>query len=129
MAVERNQPDERAHFELVKAAIRIAEDVIEESILFIPQLIVAAAHVLHGAADVDEVLEELRGHRLVGTVLVRQLERDAHHVQAEESHPARRVGLFENGATGQPLAAIDHGDVVETEEAAFEDVQARLSTL
>ena len=54
---------------------------------------------------------------------LRELERDAHHRQAEERHPARSVGLLEHRAVGQRLAAIDDGDVVEAEEPALEDVQ------
>ena len=107
---------------LWKLPVGIAQHVVEEAVLLVPQLIVAAAHVLHRAADVDEVLEELRRHRLVGAVVVRQLQGDAHHVEAEQAHPAGRVGLLEDRAVRQPLAAVDDGDVVEAEEAAFEDV-------
>src|SRR5262249_19037511 len=73
---------------------------------------------------IDKVLEELDGEALVNLVLLRQLQRDAHQVKAEESHPSGGVGLFENGSAGQALTAIDDGDVVESEEATFEDIVA-----
>ena len=38
--------------------------------------------------DVDEVLEELARHVLVGRVLLRELERDGEHVEAVHAHPA-----------------------------------------
>ena len=80
------------------------------------------AEVVDGVRDVDEVLEELRGHALVGRVLARQLERDGEHVQAVHAHPARAVGLFEVSPAGQRRRAIEHPDVVEAEEATMEDV-------
>src|SRR5499425_1208507 len=68
--VEGNEADERAHAELLVALVRIAENVVEETVLLVPQLIVARAHALHGRGHVDVVLEELRGQALVGVVLL-----------------------------------------------------------
>ena len=82
--------------------------------MLVPQLVVAAAHLFHGRADVDEMLEELGGHTLVNRVLVGQLQGNAHQVETEKSHPTGRVGLFENGAVGKFLAAINHGNVVQS---------------
>jgi hypothetical protein len=70
--VERNQADQRADAELVELAARVAQDVVEEAVLLVPELVAAAAHPLHRAADVDEVLEELRRHRLVDLVGLRR---------------------------------------------------------
>ena len=120
----RYQPDQRAHAELVVAAVRVREHVVEKTVLLIPHLDAAAAHVLHRGADVNVVLEKLRGRRLVSLVLPRQLERDAHHVQAKHPHPARAVGLLKRRPVGQFLAAVQDGDVVEAEEAALENVVA-----
>ena len=84
----------------------------------------AADAIVDRVRDVEEVLEELRRHVLVGVVLSRQLERDGEHVEAEHRHPARAVALIEARAAGQLLAAIEHADVVEPEEAALKDVPA-----
>ena len=97
---QRNQADQRADAELVEPAVGIAQHVVEEAVLLVPQLIVAAAHVLHGGGDVDVVLEELDRQPLVDAVLLRQLQGDAHQVQAEHPHPAGGVGLFEHDAVG-----------------------------
>ena len=42
----------------------------------------------------------------------------------KQRHPRRAIGLFEVAAGGQRRAAIEDADVVEAEEAAFEDVLA-----
>ncbi len=84
----------------------------------------ARAHLLHRRADVGIVLKELRRQSLVDAVLFRQLKRDAHQVEAEHAHPARRVRLFEMRTFGERLAAVEDRDVVEPEEAALEDVVA-----
>src|SRR5207237_1272636 len=89
-----------------------------------PELPAAAAHALHGVGDVDVVLEELDGHRLVYGIFLGQLKGDAHHVQAEHGDPAGAVRLFENRAVEKRLAAVDDGDVVQPQKAAFEDAVA-----
>ena len=70
------------------------------------------------------MLEKFGGEAFVGSILLGQLEGDVHHVNAEERHPSGAVGLFENGAVGKLFAAIDHGDVVQSKEAALEDIVA-----
>ena len=121
---QRDQTDQRADPELLRAAVGVAQHVVEEPVLAIEQLHVAAAHVLHRGCDVDVVLEELRRHSLVDRVVARELERDPHQVEAEHPHPAGRVGLLEHCAARARLAAVDHGDVVEAEEPTLEHVVA-----
>src|ERR1700693_1188014 len=101
-----------------------AQDIIEEAIVFVPQLVVAAAHFLHGRPDVDKMLEELCGQLLIRAVVVRQFQGDSHQVKTEEPHPAAGVGLLQDGATGQVLPAIYHSYVVKPKESALEDIVA-----
>ena len=90
--VKRNQADQRTHPKLLEVAIRIAQDVIKEKIFLVPQLVVAAiAHALHGCAHIDIVLEKFAGQPFVYSVLLRQLECDAHQVETERAHPSRGV--------------------------------------
>ena len=96
---QRDQSDQRADPELLRAAVGVAQHVVEESVLAVEQLHVAAAHVLHRVRDVDVMLEELSRHPLVDRVVARKLERDPHQVEAEHPHPAGRVGLLEHRAT------------------------------
>ena len=71
------------------------------------------------------MLEELGGDPLVGRPGPRQLQRDGQHVQAEQPHPRRAVGLLEPPAVGQVgTAAVEHADVVQAQEAALERVAA-----
>ena len=76
------------------------------------------------AGDEQRVLEELLDELLVQRLVQRQLDRDAQHLLAEEHHPRGAVGLVEVAAGGQRRRAVEHADVVQAEEAAFEDVGA-----
>ena len=122
--IERDEADERAHAELPVCAVGVAQNVVEKFVALVPELKVLPAHVLHRRADVRVVLEELRREALVCLVFLREFERDAHEVEAEHSHPAGRVGLLQPSAEGQGLTSVNHRDVVESEEAALEDVVA-----
>src|SRR5437588_1821686 len=121
---KRNQPNQRTQPEFVELSIGIAEDIIEEAVVLIPQLIIAPAHFFHGGADINEVLEEFGGQNFVNAVVRTQFESNSHQVETKETHPARAIGLFKHSAAGQLLSAINHSDVVETEESAFENVVA-----
>src|SRR5690349_4619811 len=92
--VERYEPDERTDAKLCYIAVREAQNVVEELVLFVPNLYVVLAHLLHRSADIRVVLEELRRQTFVCAVLFRKLKRDAHEVEAEHTHPAGRVRLL-----------------------------------
>ncbi len=53
-----------------------------------------------------------------------QLERDLKHRLGEQRHPRRPVGLLEGAAAGKRRRTVEHADVVQTEEAALEQVTA-----
>ena len=92
---ERNQPDHRAHLERDRPAVGQVQLVVVELVLLVPQAdaVLAAADVGHRLGDVQEVLEELGGDVLVDRVVQRQLQGDAHQVEAVHRHPAGAVGL------------------------------------
>src|ERR1022692_5232545 len=106
----------------MELSVGIAEHIVEETFLVVPKLKITPADVLHRLADEGVVLEELGGEALVSSVFLGQLERDVHHVDAEERHPTGAIGLLENRAVGELFAAVDHCDVVQSKEAALEDV-------
>ena len=60
---------------------------------------------VHRVDDGDEVLEELRGHVLVGGIFSGQLERHGEHGRAVERHPGGAVRLFELAAGRKRLAS------------------------
>ncbi|NBW88663.1 MAG: hypothetical protein EBR51_01905, partial [Gammaproteobacteria bacterium] len=122
--VQRNESHHRTHAQLLEVPVGITQHVVEEAVLLVPQIVRLATHALHRRTDVDVVLEEFGGQTLVGSVLFRELERDAHHVETEQSHPARRIGLLEYRTTRQLLRAVEQGDVVQPQKPAFEHVVA-----
>ncbi len=89
-------------------------------------MLVPQTLVVHRGGDVGEVLEELGGDVLVGTVVHRERDRDLEHVEAVTRHPCRAVALLEELSGRHRRRAIDGSDVVEPEEAALEDVVVRL---
>ena len=99
-------------------AVRQAQHVVVEAILLVPHPIVT--DLVQGGANPQEVLGELEDEIVVAGVVRRQLDRDLEHVLAEHRHPRGAVGLFEMAAGRQLGAAIEHADVVETEEPALE---------
>src|SRR5438105_4075547 len=82
----------------------------------------AHAVIVHRAGDAEEMLEELRRDVFVNRILARELERGPHHVEAKHSHPARAIALLEMAAVRQGRAPIEDADVIETEEAALENI-------
>src|SRR5207247_3976182 len=67
----------------------------------------------------------LGGQVLVDAVFGRQLQGDAHEVEAVHRYPTRAVGLVDVAAGGElHRAAVEDADVVQPEKAALEDVQA-----
>src|SRR6185369_14733421 len=82
------------------------------------------SNIDHGLGDVEEVLEEFRGQVLINVVMLRQLQRHPQQVEREHGHPTGAVGLAKESSSGQRFAAIEHADVVESEEAALEQISA-----
>ena len=70
------------------------------------------------------MLEKFVGDIFVGGVVVGQLQSDRKQVGAIKCHPGGAVGLLELAAGGQRLGAIKRADIVQTQEAAGEDVLA-----
>ena len=89
------------------------QDVVEESVFFVPQLDLLVADVVHGPADVDEVFEELAGDVLVRTIFSGQFQCNRKHVEAIHAHPTRRIRLFDVTAGRQRRAAVEDPDVIE----------------
>ena len=55
-------------------------------------------------------------------VLRRQFQRDPHQVERVHRHPRGAVGLVDEPAGRQRVAAVEHADVVEAQEPALEHV-------
>ena len=98
--------------------------VVIKFIRFVPQAQCAVLDAVDGGGDGEEMLEKFGGDVFVDMVVLRQFERDAQQVQAIHRHPARAVGLVDETAGGQRLAAVEHADVVEAEKAALKNIPA-----
>ena len=57
---------------------------------------------------------------------MRQFDGDVEHVQRIHGHPGGAVALLNRAAIGEGIAAVEHANVVEAEEAALKDIVARL---
>ena len=88
------------------------EEVIEESVLRVPHLIVMFSDAVHGISDPYEVFHEPKGDFLVNSIGLSQDERNLEHVLAIERHPGRAIRLVEVSARWKLSAAIKHADVV-----------------
>ena len=121
---EREETNHRAYFQPLRASARPPQHVVEEAVLLVPHADVLAG-VNHRRRDPEVVFDELDAHVGVRRPLERQFPAYFEHVLAEERHPGGTVGLFQVAAGRQRGAAIEHADVVEAEEAAFEHVVPR----
>src|SRR6516225_1330729 len=98
------------------------EHVIVETVFLVPKFDAFAATVVHRVRDMNEMFEELAGHTFISGVLTSEFERYSKHVQAVHAHPAGAVGLFKVTAGGERSRSVEYADVVETKEAALENV-------
>src|SRR5262245_56451589 len=78
--------------------------------------------MVHRSGDPQKMLQELHDQIFIDPIVGRDLDADLEHVLAEERHPRGAVGLFEMAAAGQRRRAIEYTDVVETQEAALENI-------
>ena len=116
-----DDPDHRAHLDWQGGAARRHQLVVVEAVGVVPH-----AERGHGVRDRREVLEELEdevlGRAAPGT---QQQGGDPGHGQGIGGHPPGGVRLLKRAADRQ-VRAVDRADVVEPQEAALEQVVARL---
>ena len=96
------------------------QHVIIKFVFLVPKA--AAAEAIHRRRDPEKVLEEFGRDIFVDVIFRRKLDRDSHQVEGKHSHPTRAVALFEMAAVGKRVVAVEHADVVESEEPALENI-------
>ena len=89
-----DQADQGADSQAARLAARQTQDVIKELVLVLPQSEALATDVVHGARDVQEVLEKLVRDLFIRVVFARQLECDDQHVEGVHAHPRSTIGLL-----------------------------------
>ncbi len=67
---ERQQTDQRPHFQAHRLAVREPQQIVEEPVLLVPHLVVVLADAVHRVRDPHEVLDELEGDLLVHRVVL-----------------------------------------------------------
>src|SRR5437016_7538087 len=98
------------------------QDIVVESLVRVPQVDAVHADIVHGATDVDEMLEELAGDVLINGIFLRELERNLKHVQTIHAHPTGPVRLLDVAAHRKRSAAVKDPDIIQSQKAALKDV-------
>ena len=122
---QRHQARERAGAQVVGAAVGPFDDVVIEAILLVPVDIVAAGRIVEADRQLHEIDDEALADVGVFRFLVAQFHGDLQQIETERGHPGGAVALLDDAAVGQGETSIEHGDVVEPEEAPLKDVVAR----
>ncbi len=98
------------------------EQIVKESFLAVPHLVVVLANAVHGVSDPDKMFDKAVSNVFIHGVVFRQNERDLQHVLAIESHPGGTICLIEVTARRELGTAVEHSDIVESKKPAGEDV-------
>src|SRR5215472_5369791 len=99
-----------------------SEEVIIETVFFVPHLIVMIAHPIHRVGNPHEVFVEPVSHLLVDRVILGKDNGDLKHDLTKQSNPCGAVGLFNSSPGRQLGAAIKHANVIQAEKSAGEDI-------
>src|ERR1700745_4299539 len=83
---DRQQPHHRPRPYRERRAVGLAQPIIEEAILLIPELD-------HRNRDQGEVLEEFYSDILIAAIVVGEPQRDLKHVETVLRHPGRAIEL------------------------------------
>src|ERR1700758_4525026 len=70
------------------------------------------------------MLEKLRGGILIGVIVLRELQRKPHQVQAVHGHPACAIGLINITTGGQWSAPVENSDIIQAEKSTLQDVES-----
>jgi hypothetical protein len=119
---QREQTDDRSHLHPLTRSVGHAQHVVEEPVLLVPHLVTVDSRGVDCGGDPEEVLDELQDEVFITRIVCGEQKRQLEHVLAEQRHPPGAVGLLEAATTRKRLAAIEHADVVEAEEASLEHV-------
>src|SRR5215469_17089659 len=98
------------------------QEVVIETVFFVPHLVVMVANPVHGISNPDKVLIEAVSHFFINRVVLGKNESDLQHDLAVERNPCGAVRLFDDSAGGQVGTAIKYANVIQAEKSPGEDV-------
>src|SRR5215469_6622465 len=99
-----------------------SEEVIIETVFFVPHLIVVIANAIHRIGNPDEVFIETISHVLIDRVVLGEDNGNLKHNLAIQSNPCGAISLFDSSPSGQVRTAIKHTDVIEAQKSPGEDI-------
>ena len=91
------------HLDTLRLAIRQHEHIVEETVAVVPHLSSWLSPAIHGAGNPQKMLDEFVDELLIVGSRRAISNRHGEHVEAEEGHPCRAIGLLEITAGGQRL--------------------------
>src|SRR5215469_9495947 len=101
------------------------KQVVEETVLLIPHLVLVYADTIHGIGNPDEILKEAIGDVFVRRVMLGEDERNFEHGKAIERHPCRAIRLIHVPAARQWRTAIKDADVIQPKKPSRKNVSSR----
>src|SRR5262249_36718276 len=119
---QRKQANQRSHFQSYSMSIGKSEEVIIETVFFVPHLIVMTANPIHRIGNPDEVFEELVSRLLIDRVVLGKDNGDLKHDLAKQGDPCGAIGLFNRSPGRRGGAAIKHANVIQAEKSSGEDI-------
>ena len=87
------------------ATARRVQHVVVKFIFFVPETDPTATEIVHGGGDAEEMLEELRRDVFVNVIFTRELDRDAHQIQAK-TFPSSWCHRFVQGGCHRGTTAL-----------------------
>ena len=85
----------------------LPQQIVKESIFFVPHFVFPFTDTIHARGDPEKVLDEFHGNVLVDGIVNRELRRNFQHVLTEHRHPGCAVSLFEVASGWKRLAAVE----------------------
>src|SRR5215831_10080968 len=99
-----------------------SEEVIIETVFFVPHLIVMIANPIHRIGNPDEVFVEAVSHLLIDRVVLGKDNGELKHNLAKKSNPCGAIRLFNSSPGRQLRAAIKHANVIQAEKSSGENI-------
>src|SRR5215472_7288295 len=98
------------------------EDVIIETVFFVPHRIVMIANPIHCIGNPNEVFIETVSQAFIDRVVLGKDNGELTHDLAKQSNPCGAIGLFDNSSGWQVGAPIKYANVVQAEKSSGENI-------
>src|SRR5205085_2884858 len=117
-STEGEQTHHGPDFEPGSISVRQAKDIVIKSVLLVPHAVLT--NLVDRSGDQQKLDDVVRRQFLIDPIVYRELARNLEHVLAEQGNPGSAVGLFQISSGWQRRTAVEHADIVESENPSFE---------